>query len=259
MSLTKNEKKDYNNYCQRRYIELLIFKLVFCDEWCFNVALCLAAGWFIIWAWRWGRERAGEFATLRTLCFLHWLDFLVSFKLNFYKQIGFCLSCLSHNAQLSVESFQYSLGWVFIISEKTGAKTPPCFIGCKHLSIRLNILILQLSFLVLLYDCERYFSQYSRCLIQTVSFFYQKDSKLRQILGSSHLLFNSKRDQCRGMFCVSLLASHLVAYTWEESQPVRKLGLLSHFDCYEIGARWRIFWLVSPRAHENWNHGPKIS
>ena len=29
MSLTKNEKKDYNNYCQRRYIELLIFKLVF--------------------------------------------------------------------------------------------------------------------------------------------------------------------------------------------------------------------------------------
>ena len=25
----KNEKKDYNNYCQRRYIELLIFKLVF--------------------------------------------------------------------------------------------------------------------------------------------------------------------------------------------------------------------------------------
>ena len=29
MSLTKNEKKDYNNYCQRRYIELLIFKVVF--------------------------------------------------------------------------------------------------------------------------------------------------------------------------------------------------------------------------------------
>ena len=29
MSLTKNEKKDYNDYCQRRYIELLIFKLVF--------------------------------------------------------------------------------------------------------------------------------------------------------------------------------------------------------------------------------------
>ena len=29
MSLTKNEKKDYNNYCQRRYIALLIFKLVF--------------------------------------------------------------------------------------------------------------------------------------------------------------------------------------------------------------------------------------
>ena len=25
----KNEKKDYNNFCQRRYIELLIFKLVF--------------------------------------------------------------------------------------------------------------------------------------------------------------------------------------------------------------------------------------
>ena len=88
----KNEKKDYNNYCQWRYIELLIFKLVFCDEWCFSVALCLAAGWFISWAWRWGSERAGEFATLRTLCFLHWLDFLVSFKLNFYKQIGFCLS-----------------------------------------------------------------------------------------------------------------------------------------------------------------------
>ena len=44
----KNEKKDYNNYCQRRYKELLIFKLVFCDEWCFNVALCLAAGSSII-------------------------------------------------------------------------------------------------------------------------------------------------------------------------------------------------------------------
>ena len=29
MSLIKNEKKDYNNYCQRRYIELLIFKVVF--------------------------------------------------------------------------------------------------------------------------------------------------------------------------------------------------------------------------------------
>ena len=50
--------------------------------------------------------------------------------------------------------------------------------------------------------------------IQTVSFFYQKDSKLRRILGLSHLLFNtSKRDQCRGMFCVLLLSSHLVVYT----------------------------------------------
>ena len=152
--------------------------------------------------------------------------------------------------------------WVgfFIISEKTGAKTSPCFIGCKHPSIRLIFFSqVWLRFLVLLYDCERYFSQYSRCLIQTVSFFYQKDSKLRQIMGSSHLLFNSKRDQCRDMFCVSLLASHLVAYTWEKSQTVRKLGFLSHFDCYEIGVRWRIFWLVSPRVHENWNHGPKIS
>ena len=86
MSLTKNEKKDYNNYYQRRYKELLIFKLVFCDEWCFNVALCLAAGWFISWSWRWGSERASEFATLRTLCFLHWLDFLVSFKLKFINE-----------------------------------------------------------------------------------------------------------------------------------------------------------------------------
>ena len=112
---------------------------------------------------------------------------------------------------------------------------------------------------VLLDDCERYFSQYSRCLLQTVSFFYQKDSKLRQILGSSHLLFNSKRYQCRGMLCVSHLASHLVAYTWEKSQTVRKLGLLSHFDCYDIGVHWSIFLVVSPRVHENWNHGPKIS
>ena len=123
MSLTKNEKKDYNNYCQRRYIELLIFKLVFCDEWCFNVALCLTAGWFISWSWRWGSERASEFATLRTLCLLHGLDFLVSFKLNFYKRIGFCLSRLNHNAQLSVfESFQYLMGWVFYYFEENEPK-----------------------------------------------------------------------------------------------------------------------------------------
>lgn len=100
---------------------------------------------------------------------------------------------------------------------------------------------LWLSFLVLLDDCERYFSQYSRCLLQTVSFFYQNYTKLRQILGLSHLLCNSKRDQCRGMFCVSLLASHLFAYTWEKSQTVRRLGLLSHFDCYKIGVHWLIF------------------
>ena len=115
MSLTKNEKKDYNNYCQRIYIELLIFKVVFCDEWCFNVALCLAAGWFISWSWRWGSERASEFATLLTLCFLHSLDFLVSFKLNFYKRIGFCLSSLNQCTAECFESFQYSMGWVFLL------------------------------------------------------------------------------------------------------------------------------------------------
>ena len=38
-------------------------------------------------------------------------------------------------------------------------------------------------------------------------------AKLRQILGLSHLLIYSKRDQCKVMFCVSLLASHLFAYT----------------------------------------------
>ena len=94
---------------------------------------------------------------------------------------------------------------------------------------------------VLLDDCERYFSQYSRCLLQTVSFFYQKYTKLRQILGLSHLLIYSKRDQCKDMFCVSLLASHLFAYTWEKSQTVRRLRLLSHFDCYKIGVHWLIF------------------
>ena len=142
----KNEKKDSNNYCQRRYVELLIFKLVFCDEWCFNVALCLAAGWFISWSWRWGSERASEFATLRTLCLLHWLHFLVSFKLNFYKRIGFCLSSLNHNAQL-IGLRVSNTRWVgfFINSEKTGAKTSRCFIGCKHPSIRLNILQLSMT------------------------------------------------------------------------------------------------------------------
>ena len=34
-------------------------------------------------------KRVSEFATLRTLCFLHWLDFLVSFKLNFISELDF--------------------------------------------------------------------------------------------------------------------------------------------------------------------------
>ena len=128
----------------------------------------------------------------------------------------------------------------FIISKKTGAKTPPCFIGCKHPSIRLNFFQLSMTEFSSLI-VWRYFSQYSRCLLQTVSFFYQKYTKLRQILGLSHLLIYSKRDQCKDMFCVSLLASHLFAYTWEKSQTVRRLGLLSHLDCYKIGVHWLIF------------------
>ena len=142
MSLTKNEKKDYNNYCQRRYIELLIFKLVFFfNEWCFNVALCLAAGLFISWSWRRGSKRAGEFATLRTLCLLHWLDFLVSFTLNFYKRTGFCLSSLNHNAQLSVfESFQYSMGWFFLLFPRK-MKTKPLRVLSDVNTPRLNFLL----------------------------------------------------------------------------------------------------------------------
>ena len=78
--------------------------------------------------------------------FLHWLYFLVSFKLNFYKRIGSCLSSLNHNAQLSVLRVS-NTRWVgfFIISEKTAGKTSPCFIGCKHPSIRLNILQLSMT------------------------------------------------------------------------------------------------------------------
>ena len=72
-------------------------------------------------------------------------------------------------------------------------------------------------------------------------FLSKRPTKLSQILGVSHLLFNSKRHQCRGMFCVSLLASHLDAYTWKKSQTIRRLGLPSHFDCYKIGVHWRIF------------------
>ena len=122
----------------------LIFKLVFCNECCFNVVLCFVTELFISWAWRWGSKRASEFATLGTLCFLHWLDFLVSFKLNFYRRIGSCLSSLNHNAQLSVLRVS-NTRWFFIISEKTGGKTSPCFIGCKHPSIRLNILQLSMT------------------------------------------------------------------------------------------------------------------
>ena len=142
MSLTKNEKKDYNNYCQRRYIELLIFQFFFFfNEWCFNVALCLAAGWFISWSWRRGSKRAGEFATLRTLCLLHWLDFLVSFKLNFYKRTGFCLSSLNHNVQLSVfESFQYSMGWFFLLFPRK-MKTKPLRVLSDVNTPRLNFLL----------------------------------------------------------------------------------------------------------------------
>ena len=147
----------------------------FCNGWCFNVVLCFVAGFFIGWARRWGR--ASEFATLRTLCFLHWLYFLVSFKTN---RILFITFKPQYTAECYWEfPILDGLGF-FIISEKNEAKTPPCFIY-------------------------------------------------------------SKRDQCRGMFCVSRLASHLFAYTWEKRQTVRRLGLLSHFDCYKIGVHWLIF------------------
>ena len=49
------------------------------------------------------------------------------------------------------------------------------------------------------------------------------------------------------MFCVSLLASYLVDYTYIETVAYSS----------EIGVHWPIFWLASRRAHENWNHGPK--
>ena len=140
-------------------------------------------------------------------------------------------------------SFQYSMGCVFYYFGENWSQNPSVFYRMWRPLNLFAFSSVWLSFLVLLYDCERYFSQYFRCLIQTVSFFYQKDrpTKLSQILGVSHLLFNSKCHQCRGMFCVSLLASHLDAYTWEKGQTVRKLGLLSHFDCFKIGVHWLIF------------------
>ena len=105
-----------------------------------------------------------------------------------------------------------------------------------------------------------FFPQYSRCLIQTVSFFYQKYTKLGQILGLKHLLIYIVSvisvEACFVFRFLLLICSPTLG---EKSQTVRRLGLLSHFDCHEIGVRWRIFWLVSPRAHENWNHNPKIS
>ena len=93
----------------------LIFKVIFCDERCFNVVFCFVAGWFISWIWRWWC--GGQLATSGTICYFHWLCFsFLSFKLYFIKGGEFFLLSLKHNAHLRYFETRPSCQLCFITS-----------------------------------------------------------------------------------------------------------------------------------------------
>ena len=95
----------------------LIFKVIFCNESCFNVVFCFVTGWLISWIWRWWC--GGQLATSLQAQFVTFIDCVLSFlsfKLYFINGREFCLLSLKHNAQLRYFENRPSCEFCFITS-----------------------------------------------------------------------------------------------------------------------------------------------